>query len=121
MANIFKGYLLSSGKTPLSSVKDTSNWLSEPPNNGKDYVGILHDDILQLDFDDEKSSRIALAIVDEYKLQCDVLKTTRGYHLYFKNDDTIKSQSVGIFNAIGLHCDIGLGSKFRVIPLRVTK
>lgn len=117
--SIFQGYLQSSGKIPLSSVKDRGNWLPEPPEQG-DYVGILNDNIIQIDFDNEEDSDIALKIVKEYKLRCNILKTTRGIHLYFI-DDGIKSQSVGIYNTIGLKCDIGLGSKNRVVPLRITK
>jgi len=120
MAELFKCYIRSIGKEPLASSKDPSNWLREIPFDS-DYVGILYEDIIQLDFDDEASSKIALDIVDEYKLRCDILKTTRGVHLYFKNDTSIKHQSVGIYNAIGLKCDIGLGLKNRVVPLRITK
>lgn len=120
MADIFRGYLLSDGKRPLASVKDRSNWLAEPPE-GSDYLGILHEDIIQVDFDDEKSSEIALKIVDEYKLRCNILKTSRGVHLYFKTVPSITHQYVGTFNAMGLKCDIGLGSKNRVVPLRVTE
>ena len=117
--NIFKGYILSKGKEPLASVKK-SDLLKEPPTD-HDYVGVLYEDIIQLDFDDVKSAEIILKIVDEYKLKCDILKTSRGVHLYFKNDDNTKSQAVGIFNAIGIKCDVGLGSKNRVVPLRITK
>lgn len=117
MANLFRGYMESNGKVPLNSVK-THPLLATPPEN-HDYVGVLYEDIIQLDFDDELNSKIALDIVNEYKLKCDILKTRRGVHLYFKNTD-IKSQSVGIFNAIGLRCDIGLGEKDRVVPLRIT-
>jgi putative DNA primase/helicase len=109
---------LSNGKIPLSSVK-TAELLTEPPTD-HDYVGVLYEDIIQIDFDDEKSSEIALKIVSEYKMKCDILKTSRGVHLYFLNDGKVTSQSVGIFNAIGLKCDIGLGSKDRVVPLRIT-
>lgn len=119
MAKLFKGYLLSNKKIPISSVL-TDTLLPEPPTD-HDYVGALYEDIIQLDFDDEKSARIAMDIVSEYKLRCDILKTSRGIHLYFKVDDTVKSQSVGVFNAIGLRCDIGLGMKNRVVPLRTTK
>lgn len=94
--------------------------LDTPPEN-HDYVGVLYEDIIQLDFDDENTSKIAMEIVNEYKLRCDVLKTNRGVHLYFKNDPNIKNQGVAIFNAIGLKCDVGLGSKNRVVPLRITK
>ena len=120
MAEIFVGYLESRGKAPLSSVKDRSNWLKQPPETG-DYVGILRDDVIQLDFDSEADSEIAMKIVHDYKLRCDVLKTTRGVHLYFIDDKTVKNQSVDIYNAIGLKCDIGLGSKNRVVPIRATK
>jgi len=116
---LFKGYLKSNDKTPLSSCKNKDNWLSEPPETG-DYVGILYEDIIQVDFDDEDSAKIALAICNEYKLKCDILKTTRGVHLYFKND-IVQHQSVKIYNALGILCDIGLGSKNRVVPLRTTK
>lgn len=117
---LFKGYIKSQGKTPLYSLKDESHVLTSPPTDS-DYVGILYEDIIQVDFDDEVTSKIALDLVKEYTLKCDILKTTRGVHLYFKNDPCIKNQAVGIFNAIGLHCDIGLGCKNRVVPLRITK
>lgn len=117
--NIFKGYMLSNGKVPLYSVKEAS-LLPEPPETN-DYVGVLYEDIVQLDFDDEKSAKIVMDIVSEYKLRCDILKTSRGVHLYFKVGDEITSQKVGVYNAIGLKCDIGLGKKDRVVPLRITK
>lgn len=118
MANIFKGYLLSQGKAPIQKIKG-GDLLDVPPVD-HDYVGVLHEDIIQLDFDDSRDAEIVLKIVKGYKLKCDVLKTTRGVHLYFKDDKSVKSQQVGVFNAIGLHCDIGLGSKDRVVPLRIT-
>lgn len=119
MADLFKGYIKSKGKEPLGSIKN-GEYLNEPPTD-HDYVGVLKEGIIQLDFDDESSSKIILDIVNEYKLKCDILKTTRGVHLYFKADNTVTTQAVHIFNAIGLPCDIGLGSKNRVIPLRITK
>lgn len=119
MANLFKGYLPSDGKKPLESVLH-AKLLDEPPKDS-DYVGALYEDIIQVDFDGEHESAIALKIVNQYKLRCDILKTTRGIHLYFKDDKFAKSQSNGTFNAIGLKCDIGLGCKNRVVPLRITK
>lgn len=118
--NLFKGYIPSNGKQPLSSIKDSSGYLDTPPQEG-DYLGVLKEDIIQLDFDTEEDARKAMAIVGEYKLRCDILETSRGIHLYFLADKSVKSQSVGVFNACGLKCDIGLGSKSRVVPLRVTK
>ena len=119
MANLFKGYVESIGKRPIHALKD-GDFLKIPPSEG-DYVGILRDDIIQVDFDDEYSAGIALKIVNDYKFKCDVLKTTRGVHLYFIDDDYVKTQSVGLYNAIGLTSDIGLGKKIRAVPLRTTK
>lgn len=117
--NLFKGYIKSNGKVPIGSIKN-GDYLTEPPVN-HDYVGVLKEDIIQLDFDSESESKIMLDIVNEYKLRCDILKTSRGLHFYFKVDKNVKNQSVKIFNAIGLQCDIGLGFKDRVVPLRITK
>ncbi len=117
--NLFDGYLISNGKKPLSSVKNKDNWLTEPPTDS-DYVGILKENIVQVDFDTDESSKIAMNIVNKYKLKCDILKTSRGVHLYFQDDMYIKSQSVGLYNAIGIKSDIGLGRKNRVVPLRTT-
>ena len=121
MANdLFLAYLPSNGKIPLLSVKDKSNWLEEPPEIS-DYCGVLNPKYLQLDFDSQDDSDIALKIVKDYQIRCDVLKTDRGVHIYMKDDGSIKSQSVDVFNAIGLKVDVGLGSKNRVVPLRTTK
>lgn len=120
MNTIFCGFLSSSGKVPLSSVKDKSNWLSEPPKSG-DYVGILRPEIIQLDFDTEEDAEIIMQIVREYKLRTTILQTSRGKHFYFINDGSVKSQSVNTYNTIGVQMDVGLGDKHRVVPMRVTR
>ena len=119
MAELFDGYLLSDSKVPFTSVKDKSNWLSEPPLG--DYCGILKSNIVQIDADTEEDAKIISKIVEDQNIRCDILKTKRGLHFYFLDDGSIKSQSVGLFNAIGIPTDIGLGSKNRIIPLRVTR
>ena len=63
--NLFKGYIPSKGKQPLSSIKDATHHLTEPPTTG-DYVGVLREGIVQLDFDNEDDANRALAIVQEY-------------------------------------------------------
>lgn len=118
MADLFKGYIKSIGKMPIGAIKD-AKYLPEPPKN-HDYVGVLKDGYVQVDFDDETEANIAMKIMEEYKLKCDILKTSRGVHMYFLNDPVIKKQAVATFSAIGLHCDIGLGSNIRVVPLRIT-
>ena len=118
--DLFRGYLPAEGKRPLLSVRERSNWLSEPPVTG-DYVGILREDIIQLDADTKEASDKMLEIVNQYKLRCNILKTDRGHHFYFKDDGWVKSQSVATYNAVGVPCDFGLGNKNRVVPLRITR
>lgn len=115
---MFKGYLKSHGKVCKETIKG-GNYKSVPPIEMDSYVGVLEDNIVQLDFDSEEDATKALEIVEKLDLKCNVLKTSRGIHLYFLDDGSIKSQSVSIFNTIGLKCDVGLGSKTRVVPLKV--
>jgi len=117
MANIFNGYIPSKNKTPLYSVK-TYEYMKVPPVDS-DYVGVLDKEIIQVDIDDGNFANIIFKIVKDYKLRCDVLKTTRGLHFYFKNTN-VASQKVHCYNAIGIPTDYGLGSKNRVVPLRTT-
>ena len=98
----------------------TGELLTSPPEKG-DYIGVLKEDYVQVDFDDAQSKEIALQIVHDYKLKCDILETSRGIHLYFKDDGWHKSQVVHGYTAMGLMCDLGLGAKNRQIPLRMTK
>jgi putative DNA primase/helicase len=118
MANLFKGYILSDGKSPLSKIKG-GTYLTVPPEN-HDYVGVLYEDIVQLDFDDEATAQLALRIVKDQNLKCDILQTNRGIHLYFKNDGTISKPDVGIYNVIDIKCDIGCGLNNRTVPLRTS-
>ena len=58
MAELFKGYILSNGKEPLSSIKN-GKYLDVPPQY-HDYVGVLKPEIIQLDFDDKDISELVL-------------------------------------------------------------
>ena len=116
--NIFKGYIPSIGKKPIDKIIG-GDYLTEPPKEG-DYVGVLKEGIIQIDIDDGTMAKTIQRIVQQKGYRCNILKTTRGLHFYFKNTD-IKRCSVGIYNAIGIPMDIGLGDKNRVVPLRVTR
>lgn len=119
MVNIFKGYIPTNGKTPLEKVIGAT-LLPDPPEQG-DYAGVLKEEYVQIDFDNADDASLALKVVQYYKLKCNILETSRGIHLYFKTDNYHESQAVGSFTAMGLKCDLGLGNKNRVVPLRITK
>lgn len=116
--NIFKGYIPTNGKVPLYSVK-TFTPLPEPPSSG-DYGGILDDNIIQVDIDEQVLAEKVFKIISDLKIRCNILRTNRGLHFYFKNT-TVKNQSVHFYSAIGIPCDYGLGSKKRIVPLRITQ
>ena len=118
--NLFHGYVLSKAKVPLFSfIKEPEHILSEPPEN-HDYVGILKEEFIQLDFDSKEAFDLAVKIAKDQKLRCDILETRKGGHLYFLDDGYTKNQATAIFNAVGIKCDVGLGNKNRVVPLRIT-
>jgi len=80
------------------------------------YGGVLADDMIQIDLDDGNEAEILLKIVDDLKISCPVLQTTRGMHFYFRNTGQ-NNNRVGAFLAIGLKADIGV--KNRLIPLKI--
>lgn len=118
MENMFRGYIPTNGKVPLYSVK-TYIPLENPPDRG-DYGGILADEYIQVDVDEVELANKVFEIVQEYKIRCNILKTSRGLHFYFKNT-TVKNQATHCYSACGIPCDYGLGSKKRITPLRITK
>lgn len=118
MANLFNGFIPSLGKIPSYSVK-SYKYLQEPPEIG-DYVGVLKEDLIQVDVDNQEQSDLLLKILQDYKVRCDVQQTRRGKHFYFKNSSRITSQKIAWFSAIGISCDYGLGCKNLVVPIRIT-
>jgi len=111
---MYKGYLKTKGKVPLEKM-DSMQQL--PPSRG-DYAGVLADDMIQIDVDNEKHAEIVYSIVNYLQLNCNVLKTSRGAHFYFKNPD-IKNRSVKAFTPIGIYIDVGVGVKNSLVPMVV--
>lgn len=122
MSNIFKGYIPTGGpegKTPTEDYKDRTEFykLSEVKRlNG--YGGVLKDDLVQIDIDNEEQSEIVYKIIQDMNINCNVLQTTRGKHFYFTNTD-IDRRKQGYSTAIGIKIDTGLGSQNAVVPLKV--
>lgn len=111
---LFKGYLETRNKKPLTPFKNkTSKELltQEQADSLTEYAGILGDDTILIDVDDEEQSEILFRIVDELQLNCRVYKTTRGKHFLFKNKDSLNYNPIHKRIAIGLTVDIKCGSK----------
>lgn len=116
---LFYGYLKSEGKRPTEAIIG-GNWRLEPPIDS-DYVGVLKENIIQVDVDNNELAYKLYNIIQQKKLRCDVLETTKGLHFYFRNDKKqIESRKVKQYSAIGIPVDIGIGGNNHVVPLKVT-
>ena len=81
---------LSAGGHPLEEVEDFDN------------LGVLiPEPMIVFDFDSPSDAKIIQEIVEELDIHCNMMKTTRGVHLWFKSDEPMK-------NLIKTRCAIGL-------------
>lgn len=75
-----------------------------------EFAGRLAPDAVLIDLDDAEQGECLLDIVDALQLNCQVRKTSRGYHFYFKNAGISKCATHTRL-AVGLTADIKVGSK----------
>lgn len=116
---MFKGYLPMEGKKPIISIKNKNKWIDLQTAKGFDeYGGILKDDLIMIDVDNQNQASIMEKIIDDKGLKCHKLYTKRGIHFYFLNA-SVKSNRINSLLPIGLEADIKLGSKNTVVPLKL--
>lgn len=110
---LFKGYVKTKNKECIEKFKDVpSSGLHtiDEAKNLPEYAGILADDVILIDIDDEQQGEVMMNIVEEYQLDCRVYQTTRGRHFVFKNNGVDKC-GTHVKLAIGLTADIKVGHK----------
>lgn len=103
MQSLYRGFVPTSQKrsTMTFKGKDASDLLTlEEAQKFSEYAGILADDTVLVDIDDEKQSKILLNIVKSKDLKCKVLATSRGMHFLFKTDTPMQNRT---------HCKLGIG------------
>lgn len=117
---LFKGYIPMKGKRPLEEYKNRKEFYNEQYARRKfdEYGGVLEDNIIQIDIDDMEQSEILYKIIKDLNINCNILNTDRGKHFYFINPG-LTTRKQGNFNALGLKCDVGLGTQNAVIPLKI--
>ena len=105
----FRGYVKIKGKRCCDKFKDVENLKTyEEVKSLDEFAGVLNGKSILLDFDDSKQAEIAFKIVKDLQLKCRCYKTTRGYHLLFKNHK-VKKCGTGVKLACGLTADIKVG------------
>ena len=101
--SLYKGFVPTSQKKAHMTFKDKTSadlLTLEEAQKFNEYAGILADDTVLVDIDDESQSKIMLKVVQSKGLKCKVLATTRGAHFLFKTDRPMQNRT---------HCKIGIG------------
>lgn len=116
---MFKGYIPMQGKRPLEKIKGRTEFYKLKDVEGLNgYGGVLEDDIILIDIDNMEKAEKVFKIITDLDLSCNIIKTSRGMHFYFKNTN-ITVNRVNKATAIGINVDIKVGSKTGVIPLKI--
>ena len=115
---MFRGYVITKGKRCVEKFKDVANLKSyEDVKNEESFAGILDGHTILLDFDDKIQADIAFKIVKDHNLKCRVVKTNKGYHIFFKNR-SVKGCKTATRLACGLRADIKVGeNSYAIVKL----
>ena len=111
--NLYRGFVPTSGKKSTMPFKDKTSaelLTLEEAQKFSEYAGILADDVVLIDIDDETQSEIMMKVVQAKQLKCKVYKTNRGCHFLFKTDTPLPNKTHTKL-AIGLSCDIKGGGR----------
>ena len=105
----FRGYVNTKNKKCLEKFKGVETLKTyEDVKDLDEFAGILNGESILLDFDDAKQAELAFKIVQDLQLKCRVCKTTRGVHIFFKNN-IVKKCGTGIKLGCGLTADVKVG------------
>lgn len=111
MNKLFRGYVPTKNKKCTEKFKDRTDLKTiDDVRDLNEYAGILADDVVLVDVDDQNQSEILMNIVEDLQLKCKVIQTTRGRHFYFKNTK-LKANKTHTKLACGIEADIKLGCK----------
>lgn len=111
---MFKNYVPTKDKKCMMSFKDKSAdelLTLDQVKQYPEYAGVLDDDTVLIDVDDEDASEILLSIVENQDLKCRVYKTTRGKHFLFKRGEMLDKCYTHQKTAIGIPVDVKSGNK----------
>ncbi len=111
MNELFKGYVLTKDKKSIEKFKNRTDLKQLDDVKGyTEYAGVLADDVVLIDVDNHDESEILFDIVNDLKLRCLVIETSRGKHFYFKNTN-LTTNKTHTKLACGITADIKLGCK----------
>lgn len=107
----FRGYVATKDKKCLQKFKNDEPLLTlSQARILPEFAGILKENAILIDIDNEEQSELLLKIITEKDVNCRVYKTTRGRHFLFQNTD-VQQCSNSSHLACGLMADIKSGFK----------
>ena len=111
--NLYKGFVPTRNKQATMPFKDKTSaelLTLEQVSRLPEYAGVLAENTVLVDIDDEEQSKIMLNLVKSKQLHCRAIKTTRGCHFLFKTDKPMLNRTHCKL-AVGLTADIKCGCK----------
>lgn len=109
---LYRGYVKTKNKQCIEKFKNVKNLKSyDDVKSLNEFAGVLDENIVLIDIDNEAESEILLNLVKDLNLKTRVIKTTRGMHFYFKNNGRIQSNKTGTKLFLGINADIKIGLK----------
>lgn len=112
------GYVaLREDKTPKHKFKDTGGKTWEEVKDEENIAIVVPNPFVVLDFDTVDDARIMQNIVEGEKLRCNMMKTDRGIHCWFKSPKQLKNYTKNRL-AIGIYSDRKVGNRNALIVIR---
>ncbi len=107
----FKGYVETKDKKCIEKFKNRTDFKTyDQVKDLNEFAGILANNAILIDIDDQEQSEILMDIVEAKQLNCRVYQTSRGRHFLFKNSK-IEKCFTHTKLACGLTADIKSGFK----------
>lgn len=117
--NLFKGYIKCKGKKAIEAYKNVDKYRTlEEVQSFDSYAGVLAEDVILVDIDDQAQSEILMNIVEDLQLNCRVYQTTKGRHFLFKNNGVTSCRTKWMLGC-GIVADIKIGEKNGIEFLKV--
>lgn len=111
MDPLYKGYVQTKDKKSIDKFKNGAKLKTlEQVKDLPEYAGVLSDETILIDIDDEDQSNILMDIIEDLQIDCKVIQTTRGRHFLFWNDG-VDQCFTHTKLACGLTADIKIGTK----------
>ncbi|MFW6002403.1 MAG: transcriptional regulator, partial [archaeon] len=84
----------------------------------EDNVGlIVPEPMVVFDIDDMEEGLLLLKIIEAKNIKCKIMKTTRGFHFWFKSDEPITNY-INKRTAIGIHTAIRSYGKMSFVVIK---